>query len=940
MYNPFYRTIILVALFVSIIVGPPAAYELLAQPASHTTPHSTPPDLSYTIYLRNIHFDPLVDEPSLPPGLQSSPSGDALTTYLVQFRGPVRSEWKAATTTAGATLYDYIPDHTFIARMDGTTAAQVRQLEHVRWVGLYHPGYRLSQAVATPARIAEVDGDDTPAAPLLLTAQTLPDASMPLLIAHIHALGGTVQEYVTTAIAGYLRVQLPRAQLASLAALDSITWVEPYRKGVRMNDVARQITHADSLSQEHGLNGEGQVVAIADDGLDTGNTATLHPDLRGRLLKAYCLGRPEPCNWSDGYGHGTHVAGSAVGDGTLSAGTYQGMAPAAQLVFQSLVDNQGELGGIPQDVGELMRQAYADGARIHSNSWGFATGQTATGQDEYGGYDTRSQQVDLAAWQQKDMLVLFSAGNTARDHDGDGVVDADSIVSPGTAKNVITVGASESQRASIEATWGERRFAEPVSSDLKADNPGGMAASSGRGPTDDGRIKPDLVAPGTAIVSLRTRQHLFTDTLEHDTSGYTQQLPVTTEITSPWLVTTGNAHSGSHAWQQQVQGTHAATTTTVLFTPPVDVQESAGFFDVLLWHRYGIQGDNQPVMIVRGPVQGSDQGSDDVVWLPPVPLLDEPGTQESYTLLRADSLDVYARLVQANIDLTRVQVGFGIHSPSGTYSSTWTIDDIRIEGYKEFLLSEVGLAEPGSQQDESYAIGSGTSRATPLVAGGAALVREWLTTSQQVDTPGSALIRALLLNGAADMSPGQYGTAAQQEIPASRPNNVTGWGRLDLRETLASSESRTTWFTEHDTGLSTGTFITYRLMVGESMLPGDVNIPFYITLVWTDYPGTPAAGKAMVNDLDLEVYAPDGTRYRGNEGVYPAGHTCLRNGFDACNTAESIFIPVGLNGSYRVIVRGVSVPQGTTQPFALAVSGNDVSGSVAELVTFYLPLVQ
>jgi uncharacterized protein YfaP (DUF2135 family) len=83
------------------------------------------------------------------------------------------------------------------------------------------------------------------------------------------------------------------------------------------------------------------------------------------------------------------------------------------------------------------------------------------------------------------------------------------------------------------------------------------------------------------------------------------------------------------------------------------------------------------------------------------------------------------------------------------------------------------------------------------------------------------------------------------------------------------------------------------------------------------------AAKALVNDLDLEVLAPDGsTLYYGNAGVYSGGQ-CLRNGkSDACNNAESVLLSSAPSGLYRVRVKGFNVPQGVRQPFAITVSGN------------------
>jgi hypothetical protein len=106
-----------------------------------------------------------------------------------------------------------------------------------------------------------------------------------------------------------------------------------------------------------------------------------------------------------------------------------------------------------------------------------------------------------------------------------------------------------------------------------------------------------------------------------------------------------------------------------------------------------------------------------------------------------------------------------------------------------------------------------------------------------------------------------------------------------------------------------------------------------LTLAWTDYPGTLGAAKALVNDLDLEIIAPDGTRYYGNQGLYTGG-TCLRDGkWDACNNVEGAIIPDARYGTYTVIVHGHNIPQGP-QPFALVAAGDNVrAGSSSPVPT-------
>ncbi len=718
------------------------------------------------IQLQFATFDPLAGEPQIAPRLQATIARGGTTTYLVQFSAPVLAEWKNAVEQTGARLYDYIPDYAFIARMDAATAQRVRALPMVRWVGYYHPAYRLA------ADLAPVNTET-----ITVTVKTLPKADLTALAQRITTWGGAVHRQTITALAGYVRVTLPATRLEGLARQDEVLWVEPYFDMVLYNDESGgDIMRGAQVRTDLGLYGAGQIVAVADSGLDVGTTgAGMSADFAGRIVdgQAICTHlRGGRTTWNDFDGHGTHVVGSVLGSGVLSgsepanhqyADSFAGVAPEAHLVFQA-VDNSPDDYGILECISEdlytdIFQPAYLQGARIHTNSWGGPTGGTMA-DPEYGGYDDFAQIVDDIAWRYPEMLILYAAGNAGIDRDRNGVVDADSISSPGTAKNVLTVGATESERPHDFAVawrqgWPESFPADPVASDMIANNRRGMAAFSSRGPTDDGRIKPDVVAPGTAIISARSHDPL------------------------------------------------------------------AG----VSWGRY----------------------------------------------------------------------------------------------------------------DEHYVYMGGTSMSTPLTAGAAALVREWLTRFNGVVSPSSALLKAMLINGAVAISPGQYGHGDTQEIPFHHPNNVSGWGRVDLGASLAPTAPRDIWFVDNSAGLSTGETANYDLRVGGSTMPGadfravptegisdedppDMGGELRISLVWTDYPGSPAAARALVNDLDLEVSASNGQAYYGNQGLYTGGQ-CLRAArWDTCNNVEGVRIPLASPGVYRVTVYGTNIPE-ERQPFAVVASG-------------------
>ncbi len=289
-----------------------------------------------------------------------------------------------------------------------------------------------------------------------------------------------------------------------------------------------------------GLTGKGEIIAIADSGLDTGESETLHLDFRGRVnwinsypiqpsLSAYVLNPDDDDGASDTYtGHGTHVAGSALGSGEQAqalglSSIPTGMASEAQLVFQAIEqtprwNQEGQLlwlinyqtnppnsglFGIPDDLEELFEDAYDRGARIHSNSWGGG---------EPGVYNERCEDLDRFVWEHKNFLVLVAAGNDGQQSSsGIEAVDQGSVTSPGTAKNCLTVGASENSRQSqfpdTYGNWWPQKFPyAPFNSDGMVDSIDDIVAFSSRGPCEDGRRKPDVIAPGTFILSTRSSQ--------------------------------------------------------------------------------------------------------------------------------------------------------------------------------------------------------------------------------------------------------------------------------------------------------------------------------------------------------------------------------------------------------------------------------------------------
>ncbi|MBN9685190.1 MULTISPECIES: S8 family serine peptidase [unclassified Corallococcus] len=300
---------------------------------------------------------------------------------------------------------------------------------------------------------------------------------------------------------GKLRVGMTASLRWRLASHPQVEEIEEYLPPVLYNDLTRVLLGIDPASPSAAgppWTGKGQLVAVADSGIDL-----THPDLKDRIHKALPLGRKD--DPSDPDGHGTHVAGSIVGTGAASSGLIRGVAPEARLVFQSLMDDQGKLGGLPLRLGDLFEQSYQEGARIHNDSWGA---------DAKARYTLSSKEVDEYVSLRRDMLVVLAAGNagTAANnvHSPAGFSDLQSVGAPASCKNALVVGASRSSRTkggrsqrTYKEYWSERFIAPPLSEARISGDPECLAAFSSRGSCVDQRIKPDLVAPGTDILSTR-----------------------------------------------------------------------------------------------------------------------------------------------------------------------------------------------------------------------------------------------------------------------------------------------------------------------------------------------------------------------------------------------------------------------------------------------------
>jgi hypothetical protein len=459
------------------------------------------------ITINGVSFDPTGPGPAT-AALAATDASES-NYILIQTDGPLTDPQRSQLAALGATVHEYVSENTYMATFKPKNLTKVRALKFVSWAGAYMQGFKIPpnlreslpaagtaalvpQATAAPTRRtprrvdivlhSDVDPNDTELKKKIAAAARInPDD----LVMSRHKVRLNVQE----------------RYLNDVAAIDEVRHLEEVPERKLYNNVARPILNATVVMNGTTFQGDGQIVNVADTGFDLGSTTNVHPAFTGRVVRLVPLGRPGKADDPDG--HGTHVCGSVLGNGASAAmgGVIQGTAPKAKLIVQSLLDASGQLGGIPNDLHDLFGPAFTNLARVHTNSWGPMT--------PGGPYSQGSREIDDFVFNHPDFVICFAAGNDGIDRNNDGIVDEGQIGGESAAKNCITVGASENNRASLQVTYGAIRPSSypqsPLFGDRMANNPDGMAAFSSRGPTKERRIKPDVTAPGTGILSTLSR---------------------------------------------------------------------------------------------------------------------------------------------------------------------------------------------------------------------------------------------------------------------------------------------------------------------------------------------------------------------------------------------------------------------------------------------------
>jgi len=480
-----------------------------------------PADDLFTLNLNQIQFD-VREGPSIPDALRIEYAPQESGMHIVHFLGPVKDEWRWNLERAGASVERYVPNNAFIVRMTPETANLVRGLPAVDYVGPLHPAFRVHPDLLATDRLVEVKivtFKDEKVDPVLafLGHRNIPTRSLGV------GLPGVIS-WTQAEDFGVVKARVPATLLPEVARLRGVEYVEPiFAMDVANTDM--QWIHQSfqngirtEWSASPSLDGTGQIIAVADSGLDFDHEQFRESDAtiqlggingpgsvynttdmaRRKLIRYYPMaffneGKPwwgasgdihagKDSPWDSVFsgcraGHGTAVTSVAAGNDNpitiMSPGLNDGIALGAKIFFEDIGTEVQDpvrctvgsnwdiaLSYIPDDYSAMFQPAYDAGARIHTNSWGSPNAD----------YDLEGHMVDLYMWQHPDFLVIFSNGNNGP--------ALGTVGSPAVNKDGMGIG------------WGGN-----------ANNCGGsdensVSGQSSRGTTLDGRAKPDIVAVG------------------------------------------------------------------------------------------------------------------------------------------------------------------------------------------------------------------------------------------------------------------------------------------------------------------------------------------------------------------------------------------------------------------------------------------------------------
>lgn len=405
------------------------------------------------------------------PGID--PDEQSPAPLLVSLSGPVRREWLARIDALGFEPLGYLAYQTIICRpRAGAAAASLLALDFVGWAGAFPIEAKLAPEFTRTSGTVKA------------TLALWPGAETDRIALDVARAGGVVLK----AGNGTITFRADARACRTIADNAAVAFIQPRSPVVPFNDDAQWVIQSGWQPEpplpaagrpvwERGLRGQGMIVGLFDSGINTDHDMFADPlePLTGpgvfphhRKIAAYKL---YPGAWFGDHSalsyHGSSVAGTLAGDDSVMGDSVklEGMAPDARIYFLDVASNGYQLDDNYTEMLDSVRLGRGMDGPVRQVSGSF--GSTA----ELGYYRIEEASLDAVCWNDPGFLVIWAAGNSG--------TGPRNVGHPACAKSALTIGAS----------------GNGVAANL-------VASFSSRGPAADGRTKPDLVAPGLAVMTV------------------------------------------------------------------------------------------------------------------------------------------------------------------------------------------------------------------------------------------------------------------------------------------------------------------------------------------------------------------------------------------------------------------------------------------------------
>ena len=676
--------------------------------------------------------------------------------------------------------------------------------------------------------------------------------------------------------------------IQSIQQHDQVEWIELKAQYKLYNKYAKRVIQSGHKQTtplyDHGLTGAGQIIGIGDTGIDYDNCFFYDPnvalpvnrlDLNHRKIIYYQTVLLNPDQPQRGYGpatdeegHGTHTAGSVAGKLMINSHIQSDSSVLNELMQYNGVASDAKL--IVWDISNprdsnlyVPDDVYHDYLQLQQNLGAYISSNSWG--DDSGYYDSFTHDVDQFIYDNQQFTLAIAGGNT-------GDQGTMTIGSPACGKNVLTVGASLNSAESF--------FSLGYNSGIHVNSPHELIS--------DLPIVPAAFGPRFAELTLTNDASLVA---AEPFNGCTELTNIAAVQGKVVLI-----QRGSCSFVEKARHALSAGASMMLVA-------------------------NNDAAEPEATTMGSDPPYQTTLVCAMLNKRDSDMLTSALQSNKQIQLQYPYDIVQANQNEANVAVFSG----KGPTKDGRIKPDVLAPG--RFIRSVHSTRNTGDyicdMSDNGLEIMEGTSMATPIAAGGAALVREYYMSGRYDNTPlipSSALIKASMIHSTNSVGDGS-------KLINSAPSVHQGYGRLQLDCVLKTNASTYKLYINDTQSLHTGEFHSYCFKQYDpiNVRPSQ---PFKATLVWSDPPAAVPAYYVLVNNLDLMIMhyrSPHSEDTQAARDVFIGNHMMHTDNslpeFDIQNNVEQIEVNHSMPGIIRVVVRGTSVPVNQPQPYALVVTG-------------------